>query len=78
MGKSQKCGSAQSVGEAGGDGSVNVGSADAGQSGDNDSAVEYQDTMDLVIIYRVDMPNGDALFFRGMRDHKTEFEYFMT
>lgn len=38
----------------------------------------YQDAMDLVIVYRVDMSNGDALFYRGMRDHKTEFEFYMT
>lgn len=38
----------------------------------------YEDAMDLVLIYRVDMPNGDALFFRGMRDNKTEFEFFVT
>lgn len=39
---------------------------------------ESHDVMDLVVIYRVDMPNGDALFFRGMRDHKTTLEFFTT
>ncbi len=37
-----------------------------------------EDVLDLVVIYRVDMPNGDALFLRGMRAYRYTMDYLLS
>lgn len=37
-----------------------------------------EDLFDLYILYRVDMPNGDALFIRGLRYWLNTLDYYMT
>lgn len=42
------------------------------------SMLGWEDVTDLEILYRVEMPNGDALFFRGMRISKYTLDYYMS
>lgn len=37
-----------------------------------------EDVLDLVVVYRVDMPNGDALFLRGMRAYRYTMDYYFS
>ncbi len=37
-----------------------------------------EDLLDLYILYRVDMPNGDALFIRGFHNLLSSVDYYMT
>ncbi len=37
-----------------------------------------EDVLDLVVVYRVDMPNGDSLFLRGMRAFRYTMDYLLS